>query len=108
MLLETKIDAKEAPTTRARRGCRHPWHAVTIGAPESACAAAQAYKGKRFLSVDAPWLPLEGCDVKQCNCRYRHYDDRRGESRRQDDKPVGAAAPEQTSRRRSRGRRATD
>jgi hypothetical protein len=106
VLLETKVDSKESPAPRARRGCRQPWHAVMIAAPPSACEAALACKGKRFLSTEAPWLPLEECDVKRCNCRYRHYEDRRGESRRRDAKP--AAAPEQSNRRRSRGRRATD
>jgi hypothetical protein len=106
VLIETKVDPKESPAPRTRRGSRHPWHAVTIAASPNACAAAQACKGKRFLSAEAPWLPLEECDVKRCNCKYRHYPDRRGDSRRQDEKP--AAAPEQSNRRISRGRRATD
>ncbi len=105
MLLETKIDEKESPAPRTRRGSRRPWHAVMIAAPSNACEAALACKGKRFLSGEAPWLPLEACDVKRCNCRYRHYEDRRGEPRRQDEK---SGAQEQTNRRLSRGRRATD
>ena len=108
MLLETKVDSKESPAPRARRGSRQPWHSVMIATSPNACEAAQACKGKRFLSSEAPWLPLEECDVKRCNCRYRHYEDRRGDSRRQGEKSAGAAAKEPSNRRRSRGRRATD
>jgi hypothetical protein len=108
VLLETKVDGKESPAPRTRRVTRQPWHAVTIAAPANACEAAQACNGKRFLSSEAPWLPLEGCDVKRCNCRYRHYEDRRGDSRRQGEKSAGAAAKESSNRRRSRGRRTTD
>jgi hypothetical protein len=34
--------------------------------------------GQRYFPVDAPSLPLEGCDLRDdCRCRYRHWDDRR-------------------------------
>jgi len=73
----------------------------------TACDAAQACKGKRFLSIDAPRLPLAGCDVRRCECKYRHYDDRRAGPRRQDEKS-GAPVPSKINRRARRGRRAVD
>jgi hypothetical protein len=107
VLIETKPDAKDPEP--ARRGSRQPWHAVVIAAPASACAAAQACKGKRYLSSEAPRLPLADCDVRRCQCKYRHHDDRRAGPRRQEEKaspPV--TARENVNRRGSRGRRATD
>jgi hypothetical protein len=33
--------------------------------------------GKRFLSGAAPKIPLPGCDVLDCKCRFIHHKDRR-------------------------------
>lgn len=107
MLIETNPKPETDDTSRTRRGLRNRWHAVTILAPANACAAAQACKGKRHLSTEAPLLPLEGCDAARCACRYRHYDDRRGPARRED-KVSAAKALELGNRRLSRGRRETD
>lgn len=108
MLLETKVETEPPAPAQSRRGSRQPWHAVTIAAPASACGAAQACKGKRFLSRDAPRLPLAECDATRCDCVYRHYDDRRAEARREDEKAAAPAAREKINRRVSRGRRASD
>ena len=101
MLIENGTDEKGSP----KRNGRHRWHAVTIAAPANACAVAQACKGKRYLSSEAPLLPLKGCDGGRCDCRYRHYDDRREEERRQVAAPM---AWESANRRVSRGRRTAD
>ncbi len=109
MLIEEDPDAKVPDPATTRRGSRQPWHAVVIAASAGACAAAQACKGKRFLSSEAPMLPLAGCDARRCDCKYRHYDDRRGGPRRQEEKasaPVTARS--QVNRRGKRGRRSTD
>lgn len=109
MLIETIAEAAQpvaAPNT-ARQHNR--WHAVSIVPHGQACEAVQACRGKRFLSSEAPRLPLQGCNADQCQCRYRHHPDRRGGTRRKDD--ARAAATERTDRnRRVRvgGRRATD
>jgi hypothetical protein len=108
VLIETKVDAEPSAPAKARRGSIQPWHAVMIGAPPNACAAAQACKGKRFLSDDAPWLPLEKCDATRCECRYRHFADRRGPPRRKEEKGAAPKPREQGNLRRSRGRRVTD
>lgn len=48
-----------------------------------ACRAVQKYYDQRFLARDAPTLPVPGCTVRPCPCRYVHYSDRRaGEERR--------------------------
>ena len=59
-----------------------PFHAVTIVPGLRACAAALDLQGHRFLSRDAPALPLKKCESGSCTCRYEHYDDRRHGPRR--------------------------
>jgi len=53
------------------------YHAVSIRFSPKACAAAKEIDGKRFLSNAAPHIPLPGCDVVDCQCRFMHYKDRR-------------------------------
>lgn len=108
MLIETKVDVESAAPAKGRRGSVQPWHAVTITARPDACAAAQACKGKRFLSKGAPRLPLEKCDAARCDCKYRHYDDRRGSSRREMEKGAPPKMGAQPNRRQRQGRRTTD
>jgi len=57
----------------------NPWHAVSIqGGGGGRCEAAKALAGQRFLSGDAPPLPLPDCDrPDDCRCRYRKHGDRR-------------------------------
>jgi len=50
---------------------------------KEAWAAGREVGGQRFLARDAPRLPLRGCDVDPCQCRYAHFDDRREDERRQ-------------------------
>lgn len=54
-----------------------PWHAVAIQPGPKRCEAAHGLLGRRFLSREAPKLPLAGCDEAECSCRYRHHADRR-------------------------------
>lgn len=60
------------------------YHSVEVKASKFACVAVMEIEGKRFLSADAPPLPLPECD-QNCNCRYEHYDDRRQGDRRDSD-----------------------
>jgi hypothetical protein len=108
VLLETKIDAEPAAPDKVRRGSIQPWHAVTIAASASACPAAQACKGKRYLSRNAPRLPLAECDSTRCECKYRHFPDRRGSPRRHDEMGGAPQVRHKNSRRTSRGRREVD
>lgn len=89
----------------------NPFHAVTIVPGPRCCRAVKGYTDRRYLSVEAPTLPVTGCDAHQCTCRYVHHDDRRVEdSRRAAD--LGIISMEGTwrgvDRRRTRGRRSTD
>lgn len=66
------------------------FHAVSIKYSESACDAAKAMTGRRFLSNAAPRLPLPECDFLQCRCKFTHHDDRRtGRDRRSPFAPGG-------------------
>ena len=93
-------------STAQERRAQRRWHAVAIVGTAQACAAAKACKDSRYLSVDAPRLPLAGCDASICDCTYRHFPDRRQEARRDPDAPPPASSP--TERRLARGRRSTD
>jgi hypothetical protein len=108
VLIETKTDAEPAAAAKVRRGGTKSWHAVTIAAPAGACAAAQACKGKRYLSCDAPRLPLAKCESPHCECKYRHFSDRRGPPRRHDEMGGVLQVRKKSSRRTSRGRRPAD
>jgi hypothetical protein len=114
-------EAPERPdTTRAASGgaravegaqrqwISNPWHAVGIIPCLDACGAAQSVRNVRYLSQEAPTLPLKGCTAGKCTCRYRHFQDRRGSPRRDADiigPRMGFAGRE---RRLAHGRRSTD
>jgi len=66
------------------------WRAVRILPGADACAAVQDICKKRYLTQDAPRLPLRECDRQdKCQCKYQHLADRRGEPRRADDSGFG-------------------
>ena len=80
--LQQKLGKSSAPKAVAAKPAgpvrpSNPWHAVCIQPVGKRCAAATALIGQRFLSREAPPLPLRDCDEADCQCRYRHYDDRR-------------------------------
>lgn len=62
-------------------GASHPFHAVSIEPAKACCAEAQAIGSQRFLSDEAPSLPLPKCGVQECGCRYVHHADRRSGAR---------------------------
>ena len=106
VLLET-LNEPKAASGRTAKDPRQRWHAVVIVAPSSACAAALACKGKRYLSSEAPRLPLSNCDARSCGCKYRHFGDRRAGPRRAEETGPGAKRPV-SDRRVRKGRRAVD
>ena len=70
------------------------FHAVSIAPGSNACDAAKARAGRRFLSREAPRLPLAECSCTDCRCRYLHHDDRRAYARRiSDNRDAMPAAP---------------
>ena len=88
----------------------NPFHAVSIQAGPACRRTADEYTDRRFLSGEAPQLPLPTCDSVKCRCRYIHHEDRRsGDDRRQRgdvwNPHVSTLA---NDRRAMRGRRVTD
>ena len=62
------------------------FHGIAIEPGEDACEAVRQLAGHRFLSEDAPRLPLDECQcVQECRCVYRHFTDRRTHVRRDAD-----------------------
>jgi len=87
----------------------NPWNAVSIVCTSTSCAAAQALKGRRYLSADAPRLPLADCtSAATCACVYRKYSDRREGPRREEDTTGLKRSSPAQERRGGRGRRRTD
>jgi hypothetical protein len=60
------------------------FHCVETHHHTHCCDAVKELHGKRFLSAEAPKLPITGCDKTHCKCDYIHHDDRRVEIRRDD------------------------
>jgi len=108
MLFVRKI--KIATTTRRAGAVRskEPWHAVRVVAGAAACPAP-AKLGRRFLSDEAPRLPLPMCSSPlHCQCTHKHFADRRACARR-DVERTGLQGPRiGVERRTKHGRRATD
>ena len=101
-------EALERPRTARHHLVSNPWHAVSIVPNPHACGKARGLSRVRFLSKDAPALPLEGCEARLCDCHYRHYQDRRREPRRASDVMANTRHWTGTERRFSTGRRNTD
>jgi len=101
----TRLFARTAEKPRVS-----PYHAVAIRCGKNACQAAQDKRGERHLSAEAPLLPLDQCDRSdQCNCRYWHYNDRRGNPRRHSEQGLPAqTTSERVERRDVKDRRAKD
>ena len=90
---------------------RSPWYAVSVICTSGSCDAARALKGQRFLSAEAPRLPLPECpSAAACPCVYRKHADRRAGPRREQERIGLRRAPPSgdQERRRRRGRRSTD
>jgi hypothetical protein len=79
--MATKPGQKGKPTASSKR-----WHAVSVKSGSGACATAKAAANQRWLSREAPQIPLPGCTRPDtCHCTYKHHEDRRAEGRRAED-----------------------
>ena len=88
---------------------RLKYQCVEIVAPVSGCDVVRALKGMRLLSAEAPRLPLADCDRSMnCKCTYRHFDDRRGGPRRDDEDAKIRRAHQGMEQRKRYGRRDSD
>jgi len=102
MYLFSKQEKKPAAPSRQPS---NPWKAIAIVAGENCCEAARRCSGRRFLIPQVPRLPLMDCGAPRCDCKYRHYDDRRAKPRRSSELG-GFPKPVQTDRRVTVSRRA--
>ncbi|MEM1435945.1 MAG: hypothetical protein AAGG11_17940 [Pseudomonadota bacterium] len=86
------------------------YHAVSVRVSATACSTVREFGDTRFLSREAPLLPVPGCSCPDsCRCRYRHWEDRRQGPRRDADHGLRGALWTQSERRSpSTGRRSTD
>jgi hypothetical protein len=119
LLLIARMSATKKPPRRARKPSPRPereirpsarWRAVRIAPGLICCAAVREHDEQVFLSSESPVLPIDGCDVADCRCRYIHLEDRRaGGDRRAHLGELGGFLPfNQADRRRVRGRRSAD
>jgi hypothetical protein len=90
-----------AKTMAQPRPVSNRFHAVTIRFGQDACPAVQALAKNRFLAKEAPRLPLDECTVADCQCEYKHHDDRRDEEDRREE-PISVPRYEGEQRRRAR------
>lgn len=59
--------------------------AVSVRFTPNACEAVKQLQGQRFLSKDAPLMPLQECPRRNiCNCFYDYHEDRRENDERSD------------------------
>ncbi len=78
-----KVGYRKVKRTTRIQPNAHPYCAVSIQSLAGACKSARQLGEQRFLSAEAPPLPLPGCTTKDCRCHYQFYDDRRaGDERR--------------------------
>ena len=73
----SRRESDSRPDQRLERRRDSPYHAVSVTAGHPSCEAAKQLGTLRFLTRQAPSLPLTGCAVRPCECRYSHYADRR-------------------------------
>jgi hypothetical protein len=62
------------------------WYAVSVVPGDACCKMVRMHQSTRWLSAEAPRLPLPGCDEMHCDCRYRHFADRRTDVQRKQDR----------------------
>jgi len=89
LFLRRRGKADEPAATATKDSKKTAYHAVSIKFDKNACDAAKEMSGRRFLSSAAPRLPLPGCNVLECRCRFAHHQDRRSSKDRRS--PFAAA-----------------
>ena len=95
-------DTPDKPKTDRR------WHAVSVKPGPRACTAATSGQDRRWLSREAPMLPLPGCtQPDSCQCTYAHHEDRRSGGRRVEEIDAFSRQPRIANERRKRKSRRT-
>jgi hypothetical protein len=97
------------PITIVSRPGTTRWSAVTVVPGPRGCLAVRGLTHRRYLSAEAPRLPVPECNAGLCECRYKHHADRRAKVQRKRDRD-GMSPPYKATERRSisRGRRESD
>jgi hypothetical protein len=90
---------------QARVKAGGPFGGVQIRTRANACRAAQLLGRQRFLTKDAPALPLPECTAERCSCTFSKLSDRRTDGRRLDHGGLSASLFQATTRRKKRDRR---
>ena len=104
---------REEPKPTSTKATPKPvtkYHAVSVEPGRNCCHSARMLQGRRFLSREAPVLPLKNCVNDECTCHYAHHDDRRTGPRRARDMGVAIDGWFEHEHRQGtlRGRRKTD
>jgi hypothetical protein len=103
--LRKDAPAKPAPSSVAPR----PFQAVSIFHGAKSCDVAKRFSDYRFLSKDAPQLPLSGCSMpERCQCRFLKHKDRRTDRRRLVEFAAASRGFMGQERRQRGGRRSND
>jgi hypothetical protein len=71
---------RNAPPKQAQK-----FYGVSIQPGLNACAAIEKIRGNRYLTLEAPKLPLPNCSNVDCRCILRPENDRRAGYDRRDD-----------------------
>jgi hypothetical protein len=58
-------------------GASSDYPAVSIRVAQDCCQAVRETSGTRYLSTQAPLLPLPACTSEKCRCTYAHHTERR-------------------------------
>jgi hypothetical protein len=79
---EQRNQKKSKSSNISKSAKNNAFHCVETHHHAQCCEAVKELHGKRFLSAEAPALPITGCDQPHCHCDYIHHDDRRTDVRR--------------------------
>ena len=79
------LPKKTAPPAAASKTAKPTGKTVCLKVPDKsrACEFARVIVGKTFEPDAAPKLPLAGCGVIECRCKYEQVTDRRSKVRRE-------------------------
>src|SRR6516225_9029621 len=109
MLFLGQTEIAKKPRGPAAARVKEPWHAIAIVAGPRACTEAAKLGGQRFLSDEAPRLPLPMClSHWRCQCTYKHFTDRRAAAPRRELERTGLPGPRIGVERRTKAERRID
>ena len=105
-MLSTGGSRSPAATRRSVSAAQQSYRAASLACDALACQAAKDMRGEKFLTGEAPHLPLRDCDRGQCNCHLAFHNDRRSSNKER--RNLQPQSDTDGDRRMSNGRRRTD